>query len=114
MPDDAMADLRRRIAATRWPTRELVADRSQGVQLVTIQELARYWTADHDWRACERAERAAAVQDRDRRGGHPLHPRRSRHEEALPLIITHGWPGSVIEMLVWSVRSRIRLPRRLC
>jgi pimeloyl-ACP methyl ester carboxylesterase len=100
MPDDAMADLRRRIAATRWPTKELVADRSQGVQLATIQELARYWTADHDWRACE-ARLNALPQFKteiDGVGIHFIHVR-SRHEEALPLIITHGWPGSVIEML---------------
>jgi pimeloyl-ACP methyl ester carboxylesterase len=100
MPDDAMADLRRRIAATRWPTKELVADRSQGVQLATIQELARYWTADHDWRACE-ARLNALPQFKteiDGVGIHFIHVR-SRHEGALPLIITHGWPGSVIEML---------------
>ena len=75
MPGEAIADLRRRIAATRWPTRELVADRSQGVQLATIQELARYWATEYDWRACE------------------------GKLNALPLIITHGWPGSVIELL---------------
>ena len=76
IPDEALDDLRRRIAATRWPSKELVADRSQGVQLATIQELARYWATDYDWRAVRgEAERAAAVQDRDRRGGHPLHPR---------------------------------------
>jgi pimeloyl-ACP methyl ester carboxylesterase len=100
MPDDAMADLRRRIAATRWPTKELVTDRSQGVQLATIQELARYWTADHDWRACE-ARLNALPQFKteiDGVGIHFIHVR-SRHEGALPLIITHGWPGSVIEML---------------
>jgi pimeloyl-ACP methyl ester carboxylesterase len=100
MPDDAMADLRRRIAATRWPTKELVADRSQGVQLATIQELARYWTADHDWRACE-ARLNALPQFKteiDGVGIHFIHVS-SRHEGALPLIITHGWPGSVIEML---------------
>jgi pimeloyl-ACP methyl ester carboxylesterase len=100
MPHDAMADLRRRIAATRWPTKELVADRSQGVQLATIQELARYWTADHDWRACE-ARLNALPQFKteiDGVGIHFIHVR-SRHEGALPLIITHGWPGSVIEML---------------
>ena len=69
IPDEAIADLRRRVAATRWPSKELVADRSQGVQLATIQELARYWATDYDWRACEaEAERAAAVHDRDRRG----------------------------------------------
>jgi pimeloyl-ACP methyl ester carboxylesterase len=100
MPDDAMADLRRRIAATRWPTKELVADRSQGVQLATIQELARYWTADHDWRACEAGLNALPQfkTEIDGVGIHFIHVR-SRHEGALPLIITHGWPGSVIEML---------------
>ncbi len=76
VPDEALADLRRRLAATRWPTKELVADRSQGVQLATLQELARYWATDYDWRKVRgEAERAAAVHDRDRRGGHPLHPR---------------------------------------
>ncbi len=73
--DEAIADLRRRIAATRWPTRELAADRSHGVQLATIQELARYWTTDHDWRLRGDAERAAAVHLPDRRAGRPLHPR---------------------------------------
>ena len=72
MPDEAIDGLRRRIAATRWPCRELVADRSQGVQLATITELARYWAADHDWRRLRgQTERAAAVQARDRRGGRP-------------------------------------------
>ena len=72
-------DLRRRIAATRLPSRELVADRSQGVQLATIQELARYWATDYDWRKAEAKLNAlAAVHDRDRRGGHPLHPRHAR------------------------------------
>ena len=76
IPEEELADLRRRIAATRWPTKELVADRSQGVQLATIQALARYWATDYDWRSVRgEAERAAAVHDRDRRGGHPLHPR---------------------------------------
>ena len=77
MPDEVIADLRRRIAATYWPSQELVADGSQGVQLATMQELARYWATDYDWRACVRgeAERAAAVQDRNRRGRHPFHPR---------------------------------------
>ena len=76
IPEADLADLRRRIAATRWPTKELVEDRSQGVQLATLQELARYWTTEYDWRKCEaKTERAAAVHDRDRRGGDPLHPR---------------------------------------
>ena len=76
VPDADLADLRRRLAATRWPTKELVEDRSQGVQLATLQELARYWATEYDWRKCEaKTERAAAVHDRDRRRGHPLHPR---------------------------------------
>ena len=76
VPEEQLDDLRRRIAATRWPSKELVDDRSQGVQLATMQELARYWTTDYDWRTVRgETERAAAVHDRDRRGGHPLHPR---------------------------------------
>ena len=76
VPQAAVDDLRRRIAATRWPTKELVADRSQGVQLATLRELARYWATEYDWRKCEATtERAAAVHDRDRRGRYPLHPR---------------------------------------
>ena len=75
-PEADLTELRRRIAATRWPTKELVEDRSQGVQLATLRELARYWTTEYDWRKCEATtERAAAVHDRDRRGGDPLHPR---------------------------------------
>ena len=100
MPEEAIADLRQRVAATRWPTKELVADRSQGVQLATIQQLARYWTTGYDWRACE-ARLNALPQFRTEIDGvdvHFIHVR-SRHENALPLIITHGWPGSVIEML---------------
>jgi pimeloyl-ACP methyl ester carboxylesterase len=100
MPDDAIADLRRRIAATRWPTRELVTDRSQGVQLATIQELARYWATDYDWRRCE-AKLNALPQFTTRIDGVDIHfiHIRSPHAGALPLIITHGWPGSVIELL---------------
>jgi len=100
MPDDAVADLQRRIAATRWPSRELVADRSQGVQLATIQELARYWTTGYDWRACEATLNALPqfMTEIDGQDIHFIHVR-SRHENALPLIITHGWPGSVLEML---------------
>src|SRR6201993_4588564 len=100
MPDEAIADLRRRIAATRWPGKELVDDRSQGVQLATSRELARYWAADYDWRACE-ARLNALPQFTTEIGGvsvHFIHVK-SRHENALPLIMTHGWPGSVIEML---------------
>jgi pimeloyl-ACP methyl ester carboxylesterase len=100
MPDEAIADLRRRIAATRWPGKELVADRSQGVQLATIQELARYWAAEYDWRACE-AELNALPQFTTRIDGVDIHfiHVKSEYAGALPLIITHGWPGSVIELL---------------
>jgi len=100
MPDEAIADLRRRIAAARWPSQELVGDRSQGVQLATIQELARYWMADYDWRRCE-ARLNELPQFTTRIDGvdvHFIHVK-SRHEGALPLIMTHGWPGSVIELL---------------
>ncbi|HLM89353.1 MAG TPA: epoxide hydrolase [Streptosporangiaceae bacterium] len=100
MPDEAIADLRRRIAATRWPAKEVVADRSQGVQLATIQELARYWAADYDWRACE-ARLNALPQFTTEIDGVDIYfiHVKSRHAGALPLIITHGWPGSVIELL---------------
>jgi pimeloyl-ACP methyl ester carboxylesterase len=100
MPNEAIADLRRRITATRWPSRELVADRSQGVQLATITELARYWVTDYDWRAFE-ARLNALPQFKTEIDGvdvHFIHVR-SPHAGAMPLIITHGWPGSIIEML---------------
>ena len=98
--EDAIADLRRRIAATRWPTRELVTDRSQGVQLATIQELTRYWITDYDWRACETKLNALPQYTTNIDGVeiHFIHVR-SPHENALPLIMTHGWPGSVVELL---------------
>jgi pimeloyl-ACP methyl ester carboxylesterase len=100
VPDEAIADLRRRIAATRWPSRELVADRAQGVQLATITELARYWATDYDWRKCE-ARLNALPQFTTEIDGEDIYfiHVRSRHEGALPLIITHGWPGSILEML---------------
>ncbi|WP_410817414.1 epoxide hydrolase family protein [Micromonospora sp. 050-3] len=99
-PEDTLADLRRRIAATRWPTRELVADRTQGVQLATIQELARYWMTDYDWRACETRLNSLPQYTTNIDGVeiHFIHVR-SQHETALPLIMTHGWPGSVVELL---------------
>ncbi|MFF4889881.1 epoxide hydrolase family protein [Micromonospora chersina] len=99
-PDEALADLRRRIEATRWPSRELVDDRSQGVQLATVQELARYWTTGYDWRACE-ARLNALPQFTTSIDGVEIHfiHVRSKHEDALPLIMTHGWPGSVVELL---------------
>ncbi len=100
MPDEAITDLRRRIAATRWPSKELVADRSQGVQLATSQALARYWATGYDWRRCE-AQLNALPQFKTGIDGVDIHfiHVRSRHENALPLIMTHGWPGSVIELL---------------
>jgi pimeloyl-ACP methyl ester carboxylesterase len=100
MPDEAIAGLRQRIAATRWPSRELVTGRSQGVQLATITELARYWANDYDWRACE-ATLNALPQFKTEIDGEDIYfiHVTSRHEGALPLIITHGWPGSILEML---------------
>jgi pimeloyl-ACP methyl ester carboxylesterase len=100
IPDEQLDDLRRRIAATRWPTKELVPDRSQGVQLAMLQELARYWTSEYDWRTCE-ARLNALPQFTTEIDGVEIHfiHVRSRHENAVPLIMTHGWPGSVIELL---------------
>jgi pimeloyl-ACP methyl ester carboxylesterase len=100
MPDEAIADLRRRVAATCWPSKELVDDASQGVQQAMLQELARYWAAEHDWRRCE-AELNALPQFKTEIDGVDIHfiHVKSRHQNALPLIITHGWPGSVIELL---------------
>jgi pimeloyl-ACP methyl ester carboxylesterase len=100
IPDEQIDDLGRRIAATRWPTKELVPDRSQGVQLATLQELARYWTSEYDWRTCE-ARLNALPQFTTEIDGVEIHfiHVRSRHENAVPLIMTHGWPGSVIELL---------------
>jgi pimeloyl-ACP methyl ester carboxylesterase len=100
IPEAEIEALRARVAATRWPHKELVDDWSQGVQLAMLQELARYWAADYDWRKCE-AELNALPQFKteiDGLGIHFIHVK-SAHENALPLIITHGWPGSVIEML---------------
>jgi pimeloyl-ACP methyl ester carboxylesterase len=100
VPEEQLAELRRRIEATRWPSSELVDDRSQGVQLATIQALARYWATEYDWRACE-ARLNALPQFTTEIDGVEIHfiHVRSRHENALPLIMTHGWPGSVIELL---------------
>jgi pimeloyl-ACP methyl ester carboxylesterase len=99
-PDEALNDLRRRIAATRWPTKELVPDRSQGVQLATMQELTRYWATDYEWRKAE-AKLNALPQFTTEIDGVEIHfiHVRSPHENALPLIMTHGWPGSVLELL---------------
>jgi pimeloyl-ACP methyl ester carboxylesterase len=100
IPEESLAELHRRLAATRWPSRELVADRSQGVQLPTIEALTHYWALDYDWRKCE-ARLNALPQFTTQIDGVEIHfiHVRSRHENALPLIMTHGWPGSVIELL---------------
>jgi pimeloyl-ACP methyl ester carboxylesterase len=100
VPDEEIADLQRRITATRWPSQELVTDRSQGVQLATIQELARYWATEYDWRKCE-AKLNALPQFTTEIDGVDIHfiHVKSPHANAMPLIITHGWPGSVIELL---------------
>ena len=97
---DAIDDLRRRIEATRWPSKELVEDRSQGVQLTTMQALVRYWTTEYNWRKAEAKLNALPnfTTEIDGVDIHFIHVR-SRHEDALPLIMTHGWPGSIIELL---------------
>jgi pimeloyl-ACP methyl ester carboxylesterase len=100
IPEAALVDLRRRIADTRWPDRETVTDRSQGNQLDTLQEIVRYWGADYDWRKVEARLNALPMfmTEIDGVDIHFIHVK-SRHANALPLIITHGWPGSVIEQL---------------
>ena len=100
VPEEALTDLRRRVAATRWPERETVADDTQGVQLATIQNLARYWATDYDWRKGEAKLKALPhfITEIDGLDIHFIHVR-SKHENALPLIVTHGWPGSIIEQL---------------
>jgi pimeloyl-ACP methyl ester carboxylesterase len=100
IPDEALEDLRRRIAATQWPEKETVADESQGVPLATMQELARYWATDYDWRKAEEKLNALPhfITEIDGLDIHFIHVR-SKHENALPLIVNHGWPGSIIEQL---------------
>lgn len=99
-PDTELAELRKRIKATKWPERETVADASQGVQLATIQALARYWATEYDWRKCEAKLNALPqfITEIDGLDIHFIHVR-SKHKNALPLIVTHGWPGSIIEQL---------------
>jgi pimeloyl-ACP methyl ester carboxylesterase len=99
-PEGELTELRRRVAATRWPERETVTDDSQGMPLAMMQDLARYWAADYDWRPCETALNARPnfITEIDGLDIHFIHVR-SRHEGALPLIVTHGWPGSPIEQL---------------
>src|SRR5258708_19247042 len=100
IPEDKLAELRRRIAAIRWPSKELVSDRSQGLQLATLQELARYWETEYDWRKAETKLNALSqfTTEIDGVDIHFIHVT-SAHENALPLIMTHGWPGSIIELL---------------
>jgi pimeloyl-ACP methyl ester carboxylesterase len=100
VPEEDLLDLRRRIADTQWPEKETVADESQGVQLAMIQELARYWATDYDWRKCETKLKALPqfMTEIDGLDIHFIHVR-SEHEDALPLIVNHGWPGSIIEQL---------------
>ena len=100
IPEEALVDLRRRIEATRFPEKETVDDQTQGVQLATIQALAKYWATDYDWSKCESKLKALPnfVTEIDGLDIHFIHVR-SKHEDALPLIVTHGWPGSVVEQL---------------
>jgi pimeloyl-ACP methyl ester carboxylesterase len=100
VPEEDLVDLRRRIAATKWPEKEPVDDLSQGVPLATMQELARYWAEEYDWRKCEEKLKALPhfITEIDGLDIHFIHVR-SEHEDALPLIVCHGWPGSIIEQL---------------
>ena len=100
VPEQDLLDLRRRLAATRWPDREIVADQSQGVQLATVQQLVRYWQTGYDWRRMEARLNALPqfVTEIDGVDIHFIHVR-AKHENALPMIVTHGWPGSVIEQM---------------
>src|SRR5712672_2986815 len=100
VPEEALVDLRRRLAATRWPEKETVDDDSQGVPLATIQELVRYWATEYDWRKVEARLNALPnfITNIDGLDIHFIHVR-SKHENALPMIVTHGWPGSIIEQL---------------
>ncbi|HTE90307.1 MAG TPA: epoxide hydrolase N-terminal domain-containing protein, partial [Terriglobales bacterium] len=100
VPESELTELRRRVNATKWPERETVADATQGVQLATMQALARYWGTEYDWRKVEARLDALPqfITEIDGLDIHFIHVR-SKHEDALPLIVTHGWPGSVIEQL---------------
>src|SRR5262245_40692150 len=100
VPDAELTELRTRINETKWPERETVTDASQGVQLATIQALARYWATEYDWRKIEARLQALPqfITEIDGLDIHFIHVR-SKHENALPLIVTHGWPGSIVEQL---------------
>jgi pimeloyl-ACP methyl ester carboxylesterase len=109
VPEEELEDLRRRIKETRWPEKETVGDHSQGVPLATIQELAGYWMTDYDWRACEARLNALPqfITEIDGLDIHFVHVR-SEHEDALPLVVNHGWPGSIIEQL--KIIDRLAAP----
>src|SRR3954463_13375742 len=100
VPEEKLTDLRRRITATQWPEKETVADQSQGVPLETMQDLARYWATEYDWRRCEKTLNALPhfITQIDGLDIHFIHLH-SKHDGALPIIINHGWPGSIIEQL---------------
>ena len=100
VPEAELTDLRSRVMAMRWPEQETVADASQGVQLSTMKKLARYWATDYDWRKCEARLNGLPqfLTEIDGLDIHFIHVR-SKHDNALPLIVTHGWPGSVVEQL---------------
>src|ERR1700676_2796712 len=100
IPEAKLAEMRKRIKATRWPERETVKDQSQGPQLATLQKLARYWATDYDWRKVESRLNALQqfITEIDGLDVHFIHAR-SKHENSLPLIVTHGWPGSIIHNL---------------
>jgi hypothetical protein len=100
IPEEELDELRRRIRATRWPDQETVPDTSQGVQLKTMHQLADYWATEYDWRRCESRlnELPQFITEVDGLDIHFIHVR-STHEDALPIIVTHGWPGSIVEQL---------------
>src|SRR5262245_14754078 len=99
-PEADLVDLRKRIGATKWPEPEQVGDATQGVQLATMQKLGQYWANEHDWRKCEAKINALPnfITEIDGLDIHFVHVR-SKHENALPMIVTHGWPGSIIEQM---------------
>lgn len=110
--DAEVSDLRRRVTATKWPSRETVTDASQGVQLATTQKLARYWSTDYDWRKCE-AKVNALPQSMTTIDGVDIHfiHVRSEHANAMPKIVTHGWPGSTFEQM--KIIDPLTSPRRM-
>ena len=109
VPEEKLTDLRRRITATQWPEKETVADQSQGVPLEMMQDLARYWATRYDWRRCEEALNALPhfITEIDGLDIHFIHVR-SQRDDALPIVINHGWPGSIIEQLKLIDRLAIR------